>query len=107
MTSGAAIAHAERTPARNSGRLNGAQLWVALPDRAARRDRAGVCGSLSALPSPSTHHSGIFGGDVQVHPGATLEVPLDRALGSASALYSGPRLVAPSLITFANPNPAS
>src|SRR5687767_3137409 len=33
MTSGAAIAHAERTPARNSGRLNGAQLWVALPER--------------------------------------------------------------------------
>ena len=33
MTSGSAIAHAERTPARNSGRLSGAQLWVALPDR--------------------------------------------------------------------------
>jgi redox-sensitive bicupin YhaK (pirin superfamily) len=33
MTSGAAIAHAERTPARNSGRLSGVQLWVALPDR--------------------------------------------------------------------------
>jgi len=33
MTSGAAIAHAERTPAKNSGRLNGAQLWVALPNR--------------------------------------------------------------------------
>jgi redox-sensitive bicupin YhaK (pirin superfamily) len=29
MTSGAAIAHAERTPARNSGCLSGAQLWVA------------------------------------------------------------------------------
>src|SRR6476646_2807427 len=33
MTSGAAIAHAERTPTKNSGRLNGAQLWVALPKR--------------------------------------------------------------------------
>src|SRR4029077_9594662 len=33
MTSGAGIAHAERTPALNSGHLNGAQLWVALPDR--------------------------------------------------------------------------
>ncbi len=33
MTSGAAIAHAERTPAQNSGRLSGVQLWVALPDR--------------------------------------------------------------------------
>ena len=62
MTSGAAIAHAERTPAKNSGRLSGVQLWVALPDRdrqhvgavsarrararrrAARRNRSGVCG---------------------------------------------------------------
>src|SRR6267378_5028336 len=33
MTSGAAIAHAERTPAKNSGRLSGVQLWVALTDR--------------------------------------------------------------------------
>src|ERR1700749_2950395 len=33
MPSGPAIAPAERTPAKNSGRLSGAQLWVALPDR--------------------------------------------------------------------------
>src|SRR5688572_26456402 len=32
MTSGDAIAHAERTPDVNSGRLNGVQLWAALPD---------------------------------------------------------------------------
>src|ERR671913_341007 len=32
MTSGRAIAHAERTPRDNSGRLNGVQLWTALPD---------------------------------------------------------------------------
>jgi redox-sensitive bicupin YhaK (pirin superfamily) len=32
MTSGNAIAHAEQTPEENSGRLNGVQLWVALPD---------------------------------------------------------------------------
>ena len=38
MTSGHAIAHAERTPLRNSGRLNGVQLWTALPDQ--HRDRA-------------------------------------------------------------------
>jgi redox-sensitive bicupin YhaK (pirin superfamily) len=30
MTSGAAIAHAERTPANNSGRMSGVRLWVAL-----------------------------------------------------------------------------
>jgi redox-sensitive bicupin YhaK (pirin superfamily) len=32
MTSGRAIAHAERTPTNNSGRLNGVQLWTALPN---------------------------------------------------------------------------
>src|SRR5688572_28524169 len=37
MTSGHAIAHAERTPDNNSGRLNGVQLWAALPDRERHR----------------------------------------------------------------------
>src|ERR1700754_3681708 len=32
MTSGGGIAHSEETPAKNSGLLNGVQLWVALPD---------------------------------------------------------------------------
>src|SRR5262245_44904856 len=32
MTSGDAIAHAEHTPLENTGRLNGVQLWTALPD---------------------------------------------------------------------------
>jgi hypothetical protein len=36
MTAGRGIAHAEQTPAPNSGRLRGVQLWVALP--AATRD---------------------------------------------------------------------
>src|SRR5512147_1533897 len=44
MTAGRGIAHAEETPARNSGRLNGVQLWVALPD--AERNRA-----------PAFHHA--------------------------------------------------
>ena len=33
MTAGAGIAHSEQTPLRNTGRLNGVQLWTALPDR--------------------------------------------------------------------------
>jgi quercetin 2,3-dioxygenase len=32
MTAGRGIAHAEETPAENSGRLHGFQLWVALPE---------------------------------------------------------------------------
>jgi redox-sensitive bicupin YhaK (pirin superfamily) len=107
MTSGAAIAHAERTPTRNSGRLNGAQLWVALPDRHRHmsalfqhvdrvpldEQRGGIvqvfAGSLSALASPATHHFGIFGGDVQVHPGAALDVPLDVAYEYAALVLNG------------------
>jgi len=107
MTSGAAIAHAERTPARNSGRLSGVQLWVALPDRDRQmsalfqhvervpgdEQRAGMiqvfAGSLSALASPATHHSGIFGADVRVHAGAALDVPLDVAYEYAALVLDG------------------
>ena len=32
MTAGRGIAHSEETPPKNTGRLNGVQLWVALPD---------------------------------------------------------------------------
>src|SRR5215510_15992658 len=32
MSSGGGIAHSEETPLKNSGLLNGVQLWVALPD---------------------------------------------------------------------------
>jgi len=107
MTSGAAIAHAERTPARNSGRLNGVQLWVALPDRARNgsalfqhaervpldEQRAGIvqvfAGTLSAEPSPATHHSGIFGGDVRVHAGGAFDVPLEVTYEYAALVLNG------------------
>src|SRR5262249_1442260 len=92
MTSGAAIAHAERTPAKNTGRLNGAQLWVALTNRDRQMtasfqhvervpvddQRGGIvqvfAGSLGGLRSPAPHYSEIFGGDLQVHPGTALEI---------------------------------
>ena len=107
MTSGAAIAHAERTPAKNSGRLSGVQLWTALPDRDRKmsalfqhvervpvdEQRGGIvqvfAGSLNALRSPATHHSGIFGGDLQVHPGAALDMPLDVAFEYAALVLNG------------------
>lgn len=34
MTAGSGIAHSEETPRQHGGRLNGLQLWVALPDNA-------------------------------------------------------------------------
>ena len=94
MTSGHAIAHAERTPADNTGRLNGVQLWTALPDR----DRRGAAsfqhvqsvpiweqpggivrvfsGELDRTASPSRHFSELLGADLQVHRGEALAVPL-------------------------------
>lgn len=40
MTAGRGIAHSEETPAQNSGRLHGLQLWVALPDAERNREPA-------------------------------------------------------------------
>ena len=94
MTSGRGIAHAERTPVANSGRLNGIQLWAALPD-AERHivpsfqhvDRVPVVelpggivqlfsGALTGARSPAHHFSEILGADVRIHSGAELIVPL-------------------------------
>jgi quercetin 2,3-dioxygenase len=46
-------------------------------------------GSLGALASPATHHSGIFGGDVQLGPGAALDVPLEAAYEYAALVLNG------------------
>jgi quercetin 2,3-dioxygenase len=48
-TAGSGIAHAEETPSRNSGRLHGVQLWVALPD--ARRRGAPSFDHYAELPA--------------------------------------------------------
>jgi len=107
MTSGGAIAHAERTPADNTGRLNGVQLWTALPDR----DRHGAAsfqhvalapvqeqpggivrvfsGRLGELASPATHFSDIAGADLQVHRSETLTLPLQPDFEYAVLVLSG------------------
>jgi hypothetical protein len=61
MTSGHAIAHAERTPTDNTGRLNGVQLWTALPDR----DRHGAPSFQHVKLAPVLELSG---GIVRVFP---------------------------------------
>ena len=94
MTSGAGIAHAEQTPQRNTGRLNGAQLWVALPDESRHVEPSfdGVervpliespggltqvfAGSLGGVTSPGRHFSELIGADVQIHPGAEVSMDL-------------------------------
>src|SRR5262245_46861882 len=107
MTSGHAIAHAERTPAKNSGRLNGVQLWTALPD--AHRNRAASFQHVPEAPvldtrggmayvfagrcgdavSPAEHFSDIIGADVRVHPGVGLTLPLERHYEHAVLLLEG------------------
>jgi len=107
MTAGAAIAHAERTPDRNSGRLDGVQLWAALPD--SERHRApsfqhvaevpalelpgGVArvfsGALAGAVSPAAHFSAIVGADVEVHAGAGMALPLEPRHEHAALLLAG------------------
>jgi len=105
MTSGAGIAHAEETPAQNSGLLNGVQLWVALPnaDRNCEAsfqhlrevpviEQAGgtvsvFAGSMLAYSSPAKHFSPILGADVALH--AAMELELDPSFEHAAMLMTG------------------
>lgn len=107
MTAGDGIAHAEQTPAQNSGVLNGVQLWVALPD-GARRGPAGFehvpqvpvaelpgglvktfAGTLAGVRSPATHHSPILGAELTVRRGEALCVDLDRRFEHGFLLLDG------------------
>jgi quercetin 2,3-dioxygenase len=107
MTSGSGIAHAEETPGKNSGLLNGVQLWIALPD--AYRigqpsfqhieevpiiEQAGArvsvfAGSLLGLSSPAKHFSPVLGADIALHATASLELPLDPSFEHAALLITG------------------
>jgi redox-sensitive bicupin YhaK (pirin superfamily) len=107
MTAGAAIVHTEQTPPRHSGRLNGVQLWTALPDahrhRAAefaqvanvpRVEAAGgvtsvFAGSLLGVTSPAPYFSEILGADLQVHAGHELALPLQPDFEHALLVLDG------------------
>jgi redox-sensitive bicupin YhaK (pirin superfamily) len=107
MTAGKGIAHAEQTPKVNSHRLDGVQLWVALPDAKRRIEPAfqavervplieqpgGVvqvfAGSLVGHTSSAVHHSGIVGADLEVHRGSQLEVGLDGGCEHALVVLHG------------------
>jgi redox-sensitive bicupin YhaK (pirin superfamily) len=107
MTAGHGIAHAEQTPRANSGQLNGAQLWVALPDATRngpasfsavahvpeRESTGGIIkvfsGALEDVRSPAPHFSDLVGADVRVHPGHDLEVGLDAGFEHAALLVDG------------------
>ncbi|MFN8093094.1 MAG: pirin family protein [Vicinamibacteria bacterium] len=112
MTSGRGIAHSEETPASHSGRLEGVQLWVALPEASRRVEpsfehHAGlpvfeapslqatvILGALGGLRSPGRTFSPIVGADVTVEAGAHAALPLDPAFEHAVMLLRGAGSVA-------------
>lgn len=107
MTAGNGIAHSEQTPLQNTHRLNGVQLWVALPDAARAidpsfesftqvpvvEDHGAIIqvfsGSLGGTASPARHHSDLVAADVALQRGQTLELPLNAAYEHAVLVLSG------------------
>jgi redox-sensitive bicupin YhaK (pirin superfamily) len=97
MTAGSGIAHAEETPRTNIGRLNGVQLWIALPD--AQRNvapsfqairevprlelRGGIAqlfmGAIENAASPADAYADGIGIDAKVHRSETLTLPSHAA----------------------------
>ncbi|MBI2214198.1 MAG: pirin family protein [Acidobacteria bacterium] len=107
MTAGRGIAHAERTPASNGGRLDGVQLWVALPDasrnvapsfeHAADVPRFDVpgghasvfIGALAGAESPVRRYSDMLGAEIRCHPEASTGLDLDRGFEHGFFLAAG------------------
>lgn len=107
MTAGNGVAHSEQTPDANTGRLNGVQLWVALPDQhryiapslehiekvPAVELRGGIvqvfAGKCAGAASPARHYSEIVGAEVQVHHGETLDVGISSAYEHGAFVLSG------------------
>jgi len=107
MTSGHAIAHAERTPREHTGKLNGVQLWTALPE--SRRHGAPTFQHLPEVPvlespagliqvfagaidgrhSAAEHFSPIVGAELRVHPGHELALPLETDFEHALLVLDG------------------
>src|SRR5437762_3211347 len=95
MTAGSGIAHSEETPPAPSGKLEGVQLWVALPE--AHRHMAPffmhysdipvaelsggrvavVMGEVANVRSPAKTFSPLVAAEVVIDKGAGLELPLD------------------------------
>jgi redox-sensitive bicupin YhaK (pirin superfamily) len=105
MTAGRGIAHSERTPRDQGGRLHGVQLWVALPDGHRNVEPAfeqhcdlplvelpgGLAtlflGELAGERSPATAFSALVGAELRV--GRTLKLPLQPRFEHALLLLDG------------------
>lgn len=107
MTAGRGIAHSEQTPLKNSGRLNGAQLWIALPDISRNREpgfefvpelpvvelRGGriavILGEAAGAKSSAVVLSPLVGADLQVWNDETMTMPLRRDFEHALLVLDG------------------
>jgi redox-sensitive bicupin YhaK (pirin superfamily) len=107
MTSGGGIAHSEETPSKNTGVLNGVQLWVALPDRDRNGDASFqhiaevpvveqpggavsvFAGSMFGYTSPAKHFSPVLGVDIALRASGSMELPLDPSFEHAVLLMTG------------------
>ena len=107
MTSGKGIAHAEMTPKKNTGHLDGVQLWIALPDAYRKMEpsfdsilevpklefHGGVihlfAGSFDKITSPGKFYSEIFGIDLEVHPEDQVEIGLNSEFEHAALVLGG------------------
>jgi redox-sensitive bicupin YhaK (pirin superfamily) len=107
MTSGGGISHAEQTPREHTGRLNGVQLWTALPEASRHMPAAFshlpevpvvesadalirvFAGTLLGAHSPAPYFSALLGADLQLHAGRTLELPLMPSFEHAVLILEG------------------
>ncbi|MFN7935808.1 MAG: pirin family protein [Bryobacteraceae bacterium] len=103
MTAGSGIAHTEETPQANSGKLNGVQLWVALPDAARNgapafhhyrqlpvmEERGGLARIIMGQDAGTNHFSPLIAADLTIHRNAVLEIPLDPSFEHALLVLEG------------------
>lgn len=107
MTAGRGIAHSEETPPKNSGRIHGLQLWVALPESQRRREpgfdhyqslpvlepgggRIQVfMGELDGTRSGTRAFSPLVGADLNLGGNGSLRLPLNPAWEHALVVIEG------------------
>lgn len=107
MTAGNGITHSEETPPKNSGKLHGLQLWVALPEAERRRapgfdhyknlpvlepggGRVQVfMGELDGIRSGGRAFSPLVGADLYVGANSKLKLPLNKGWEHALVIIEG------------------
>jgi redox-sensitive bicupin YhaK (pirin superfamily) len=107
MTAAGGIAHSEQTPLKNSGRLNGAQLWIAMPERSRNGEpgfaflpelptvelRGGrvavILGEVGSAQSPAALFSPLVGADLEIWKNDSMTMPLRRDFEHALLVLDG------------------